>query len=506
MCDLPHSETPQRSFRCTRYMRIMEFDRYNTYQPYQPARLSTGPYNMCPTRPLRIAQVLHLMVCSTLVLAALTDAGETPQPSDKPPPRNVTITGNNAAASASDRAQAGVAPAPEPSEAQASVRGDDLESAGSDGLSGNYQHASCGVGGWWFDADYLLLWTNGNSVPALVTTNATVPPRSETGVLGVGDTSVLLGDDRLDERERSGVALTVGRWLDEQQAWGIQATWFYAGEPSDELHAGWQSLGDPVLARPFFNAATGQEDSQLVAYPDVVEGLVTAETHSYLQSGEALLRANWRRGTRGRIDVLGGYRYLGFREGLRVEEHLVLRDPGGLAQIGTTINLFDQFNARNDFHGGELGLLTSFYRGPIVFDIATKLGLGNVSRELVIDGSTYVQTPKGSHATTPGGLLALPSNMGTYRDDAFALLPELDLKASFQITQRLSLSVGYNLLFLTDVYRTGQQIDRSLDASQLPGALPLNDITAAGHTHPAPLLSSSTLCAQGLKLGVSLTY
>ena len=29
----------------------------------------------------------------------------------------------------------------------------------------------------------------------------------------------------------------------------------------------------------------------------------------------------------------------------------MLRDPGGLAQIGTTIDLFDQFNTRNDFQG-----------------------------------------------------------------------------------------------------------------------------------------------------------
>lgn len=350
------------------------------------------------------------------------------------------------------------------------------------------------------------LWTNGNAVPALVTTNATVPPRSQAGVLGAGDTDVLLGDDKLDGGGRSGVALTLGRWLDEHQTWGIQALWLYAGDPSGQLDGSWESFGVPVLARPFFNAATHQEDAQLVAYPDVVAGVTTADSNSYLQSFEALVRANWRRGTRGRIDMLGGYRYLGFREGLRLEEHLVLLDPGGLAQIGTTIDLFDQFNTRNDFHGGEIGLLTSFHRGPVVLDIATKLGLGNVSRELVIDGSTYVQTPAGGHATAPGGLLALPSNMGTYRDDAFALLPELDLKASLQLTDRLSVSVGYNLLFLTDVYRTGQQIDRSIDASQLPGALPVNDTSAAGQSHPLPILSSSTLRAQGLTVGVGLTY
>lgn len=363
-----------------------------------------------------------------------------------------------------------------------------------------------GDGRWWGEAEYLLLWTNGNAVPALVTTNATVPPRTDTGVLGVGDTQTLLGDDRLDKGARSGVALTLGRWFDDCQNLGIQATWFYVGAPSDELNAGWQSAGVPVLARPFLNAATGLEDAQLVAYPDVVEGLTTAATSSNLRSVEALVRANWRREPCSRIDLLAGYRYLGFREGLRLEEHLTLRDPGGLAQIGTTIGLFDQFDVRNDFHGGTIGLLTSFDRGLLSLDVATKLGLGNVTRELTIDGGTHVRTPRGGQGTSLGGLSALPSNMGTYKDDTFALLPELDLQARLWLTDRLSFSVGYQLLFLTNVYRTGQQIDQAVSTGQLTPVLPVASVAAGGQAHPAPLLTSSTLCAQGLTLGLSFIY
>ena len=43
-----------------------------------------------------------------------------------------------------------------------------------------------------------MLWTNGDAVPPLVSTNASVPPRSQAGVLGVGDTEVLVGG-KLDE-------------------------------------------------------------------------------------------------------------------------------------------------------------------------------------------------------------------------------------------------------------------------------------------------------------------
>ena len=151
-------------------------------------------------------------------------------------------------------------------------------------------------------------------------------------------------------------------------------------------------------------------------------------------------------------------------------------------------------------------MLTSLERGRFVFDIAAKLTLGNVQRVLDIDGLTLVETPAGSQSTSPGGLLALPSNMGRYESDTFAILPELDLKARLLVTDRLSVDIGYDLLFLTNVYCTGQQIDRVNDASQLSGALPVNDNTAAGQTQPVALLESSTLRAQGLTVGVSLTY
>ena len=338
-----------------------------------------------------------------------------------------------------------------------------------------------------------------------MSTNPGVPPRSQAGVLGVGDTEVLVGG-RLDEGGRSGVALSGGYWLDECQCWGLQATWWYAGDPADELDDTWASQGVPVYARPFFNVGSGLEDSQLVAYPNVVAGAVRVATGSDLRSAEALLSMNWLQGCRGRVDLLGGYRYFRFREGLLVEENLVSTDPGGLIQQGTTIDLFDRFDTSNSFHGGEIGLLTSLQRGCVQFDIATKLGIGNVRRRLLIDGGTVVTTPNGSQAVSAGGLLALPSNMGRYENDAFGLLPELNLKARMCLTDHLSVNLGYNLLFLTNVYRAGNQIDRSIDPGQLPGGMPINGLAPGRLVHPTVPLDSSTLCVQGLNVGFTVSY
>jgi len=105
-----------------------------------------------------------------------------------------------------------------------------------------------------------------------------------------------------------------------------------------------------------------------------------------------------------------------------------------------------------------------------------------------------------------GGLLALPSNMGTSRDRSFALLPELDVTARLPITDRLSLNVGYHLLFLTRVYRTGQQIDRRIATQQLSPVLPVQETEGQGEAFPEASGQTSTLRAQGLSVGVHFVY
>jgi hypothetical protein len=68
--------------------------------------------------------------------------------------------------------------------------------------------------------------------------------------------------------------------------------------------------------------------------------------------------------------------YLRFQEGLFVEENLVATQESGPFQIGTTIDLFDQFNTSNSFHGGVVGIVSHLQRSCFQLDIATKLDNG----------------------------------------------------------------------------------------------------------------------------------
>ena len=66
-------------------------------------------------------------------------------------------------------------------------------------------------------------------------------------------------------------------------------------------------------------------------------------------------------------------------------------------------------------------------------------------------------------------MLALPTNMGTYSRDDFAIIPEAELKVICRITERLEASLGYSFLYWTDVALAGQQIDTSMGQPTVNG-------------------------------------
>jgi hypothetical protein len=128
-------------------------------------------------------------------------------------------------------------------------------------------------------------------------------------------------------------------------------------------------------------------------------------------------------------------------------------------------------------------------------EVLGKVAMGGVFRHAVIDGSTIVTVPAQPSTTTPGGLLALPTNIGSRSSSRFAVLPELNINGTLNITPRTTLIVGYTLIVLNDVLRSGNQIDRSVNTSQFGGD-PLN-----GPANPAANFRATTLVLQGLNFG-----
>ncbi len=348
---------------------------------------------------------------------------------------------------------------------------------------------------WWFSSEYLLWWIKASPTPPLVTTSPVGTPRSLAGVLpGAG---VLLGGD-LDSSSHSGLRFTLGYWFDCDRTIGLEGSYFFLGERS--VNFANASTGTPILARPFFNAVTGLEDSELVAFPNVLAGGVQVTASSRLTGADLNLRTNLWRGCCWRIDWLTGFRYLSLDESLNIMENLMPL-AGSNFPAGSSIMVWDNFTTHNYFYGGQIGPDIEVRRGPWSLDFLAKVALGATHETSNINGATGFMIPGQMPSLQPGGLLALPTNIGHSSHDRFAVVPEIGVKLSYQVTPHLRAFVGYSFLYWSDVVRPGNQIDRVVNPTQLPGAGGL-----VGPARPTTLFHPSDFWAQGINLGLELRF
>src|SRR5439155_11740888 len=115
------------------------------------------------------------------------------------------------------------------------------------------------LGEFWLGADYLLWAMKGGRLPALVTTS---PPDSR-GIPGLPGTSVLIGDTDRNRGAFSGGRFTGGVWLDDDQIYGFEGSYFFLAERSVNQGAASSGVANsPALGRPFFNVFTNLDYDQ----------------------------------------------------------------------------------------------------------------------------------------------------------------------------------------------------------------------------------------------------
>jgi hypothetical protein len=353
----------------------------------------------------------------------------------------------------------------------------------------------------YFTGEYLLWWAKGQRVPPLVTTG---PDEASgmNGILGQPGTVILFGGDTVSGGVRAGGRFTAGLWLDDEHALGLDASFFFLGQRSFHFIAGSDAF--PVLARPFFSLNSGAESAEESTTPGRSVGSVTVEGPSRLWGIESNLNCQLCCGCLGRLNVLGGFRYLELDEGLHVTESL-LALPGAGTFAGSRIGVSDRFDTVNRFYGGQAGLVYSMEWDRWSLDCRGKVALGDDHEVVTIGGNQVIVSPGGAVTTANGGLLALPSNSGRFSRDRFAVVPEVGATVGFQVTEWCRLTMGYSFLYWSSVVRPGDQIDRVIDVTQIPnfnvpGARP------TGQARPAPTLHDTDYWAQGINFGVEFRY
>jgi hypothetical protein len=339
--------------------------------------------------------------------------------------------------------------------------------------------------GWfWFRGDYLMWWGKSVHLPSLAANN-------------LAGTSIIFGDQSVDQRLRSGGRFSLGGWLSECQETGIEVTYLFLG--SSTVTFTQTSQDNPTLTRPFFNASTFRQDALVLAEPGVQSGSLSTSISNELQSVEALFRQVMFRQCGEEVDFLIGYRYGWLAEGLAVNSSTSIINKSPI-EAGTVIAVSDLFDARNVFHGGELGIAAKSRYCRWSLEVLGKLALGSTQSRSIVSGSTTTTPSGGTPVVASGGFLALPTNSGTFQQTGFAVMPELGVTLGYDLTCRLKATCGYTLLYWSRVVRPADQVDTELNSTQFSSG------RLQGFPAPQPQFVLTDYWAQGLALGLEYRF
>jgi hypothetical protein len=365
----------------------------------------------------------------------------------------------------------------------------------------------------WVTPEYLLWKTSGARVPALATSSPQRTPAANSGVPGEPGTSILFGNQTMLNGFRSGIRVRAGFWFDDTETLGIDGTFLFLGQAGQKLVA--NSTGSPGLSRPFFDVVNGVPSAEPIALGTVANGTFNsalagnlfAKVATNTWGGDISFRRFLYENDSFRIDGLLGYRYQRLSDSIATVSNSTVNDDVNEPFIlpnGSTLAITDGFNTTNNFNGGLLGISGSWQYGRWFVNANAKIALGATNHIVNINGSTTITSPGLIPATLTGGLLALPTNIGTYTSSAFSVIPEFGLNVGYQLTTNLRLFGGYSFMYWSDVVRAGDQIDTSLNTSQIPRAVPPSPVS--GTPRPAFIMHDTGFFAQGANIGMELRW
>jgi hypothetical protein len=349
----------------------------------------------------------------------------------------------------------------------------------------------------WASADWWVGWIKNANFPVLVTVGATSQPLP--GAIGADGTETRFGGGNVEAQMRQGARFHLGGWFDDEECVGMELG--YAFLASRAVVFALASPGSPVIARPFFDVNAQREDASLVSYPGVAAGSVSVHSGTSLQAADANLFTTLNGSKDYPLRLLAGFRFLQLHDDLDVQEDVQV-DPSSAVLAGQHIGVHDHFACDNYFYGGNLGLSAVYHVRRLELQITAQCALG-VNHEVVnIAGGTRFDGPGGSQLV-PGGLLALSSNSGVQGRDVFAVVPELDLDARFEVTRHLIVSAGYSFLYWSRAARTGQQVDLHVNPDLVPTSTTFGP---SALQQPQPGIRDTDFWVHGVHFGVELRF
>jgi hypothetical protein len=103
-----------------------------------------------------------------------------------------------------------------------------------------------------------------------------------------------------------------------------------------------------------------------------------------------------------------------------------------------------------------------------------------------------------------GGFFVQDSDFGVRSSDRFAVLPQLSGQVGMDVANNFRVHIGHDFLYVSDVVRPGDQIDRRINFIQQP--VPVGGGALIGTALPAPLFNHNDFWAHGNSAGVTLRF
>lgn len=262
-----------------------------------------------------------------------------------------------------------------------------------------------------------------------------------------------------------------------------------------------QSNGDPSIGRYYIDLTNNQRPITYLIYsqPDgATNGYININAPVKMYTFDVNARTAGNSVFADRFDWLVGFRYLDLRDGIFIE------DFTEAPATGQSFRGQDNFAAKNQFYGAQIGGNSFANLGcGFTLDTTLKVAFGGVRQRVIIDGFTEERLNGVVTRRVPGDVLTQPTNIGEYSRGYFAVVPELLVKLGYQVGSRVNVSIGYNLIAVSNVVRAGSAIDAGINPNVNPFLAPSSNSTAA---RPGFAFNGTDFWAQGLTLGVGLNY
>lgn len=356
----------------------------------------------------------------------------------------------------------------------------------------NFVHAKDCVSSQWITGEYLHVWIQNSPVGVPLVTASNNP--TSLSIIGQPGTQILFGagarKNSFGFHNLTGLRISTGAWIEGTHCYGIEGIGFLIPKKTSIFSAS-SITGDYAATNiPFFATQTNSENVLVNRHPN------TATVKDSFKSFGAELNGLTEFNSPSPVPVIFslGVKYF------NVSENFTLNDAITELVANSIVNVQDNFSTRNNFLGLLLGARTKFNIDQFCLDVGASVAAGNNFQKLIINGQVNVNN---NTVIQPIGLFAEPTNIGRFKKNQFAFLPEFRAKLHYCFNGVFRVFVGYNILYISKVIRPGNQIDRVINQSQNPS---LGGTGLVGPARPKPLFKNNSMWIQNASMGIEYLF